>query len=394
MQNGRRQQWHDALETPAPRPPPLVLSLQGGRDGRAANERTPHLSYGMNRPRQRSQNHRPELSTLALPGKLCEPENMDIVLMGAAGFIGSHLCDYLLGGGHKVIAVDNLATGNTENLAHLFGRPGLRFIQHDITHPFDLQGRLDWVLNFASAASPCDYIQQGVETLQTGSLGTQHALDLALRTGARFLLASTSECYGDPLVHPQPENYWGNVNPIGPRSVYDEAKRYAEALTMAYHRYRKADTRIIRIFNTYGPRMKLNDGRVVPSLIAQALCDRPLTVFGDGSQTRSFCYISDLVEGIARVMECSIDHLPMNLGNPQEISILEFARKIQELTRSRSPIEFEPLPEDDPKQRCPDISRARQLLGWEPRVNLEDGLRLTIDYFRNKVQAPATERQP
>jgi len=306
------------------------------------------------------------------------------VLTGAAGFIGSHLCDYLLDHGHEVLAVDNLATGTMDNLAHLSGRAGFRFLRHDITQPLPVEGRLDWVLNLASAASPNDYLRQGIETLETGSLGTQNALDLALGAGARFLQASTSECYGDPQVHPQPETYWGHVNPIGPRSVYDEAKRYAETLTMAYRRYRGADTRIVRIFNTYGPRMKLDDGRVVPTLIAQALGGRPLTVFGDGSHTRSFCYISDLVEGLVRVMERG-DYLPINLGNPQELSILEFARKIQALTGSRSPIEFQPLPEDDPRQRCPDIARARRLLGWEPRVGLDEGLRLTIDYFRQKV---------
>jgi dTDP-glucose 4,6-dehydratase len=309
---------------------------------------------------------------------------MRIVLTGAAGFIGSHLCDYLLERGHTVVAIDNLATGRRENLEHLQAAPGLQFIEHDITRPIEDRGPLDWVLNFASPASPVDYLKQGIETLETGAKGTQNALELAARHGARFLQASTSECYGDPALNPQPESYWGHVNPIGPRSVYDEAKRYGEAITMAYHRYRDVDTRIIRIFNTYGPRMKLDDGRVVPQLIAQALCGRPLTIYGDGSQTRSFCYISDLLEGIGRAMQCG-EHLPINLGNPQEISILEFAHRIQRLTGCQSPIEFHPRPVDDPKQRCPDISRARRLLGWEPKVGLEEGLRLTIDYFRNKV---------
>lgn len=285
-----------------------------------------------------------------------------------------------------MVALDNYLTGSSENLAHLASEPRFRFVQHDIVRPLRVEGALDWVLNLASPASPVDYMRHGLETLLAGSLGTQNALELAREKGARFLQASTSECYGDPTVHPQPESYWGNVNPVGPRSVYDEAKRYGEALTMAFHRYCGLETRIVRIFNTYGPRMKLGDGRVVPNLIGQALAGKPLTVYGDGSQTRSFCYVSDLVEGIVRVMECA-DPLPINLGNPQEITILDFARVILSLTGSRSGIEFHPLPEDDPKQRRPDISRARQLLGWEPRVGLEEGLRLTLEFFQKKLQA-------
>lgn len=310
---------------------------------------------------------------------------MRIVLAGAAGFIGSHLCDHLLSRGHEVVALDNYVTGSSENLAHLASEPRFRFVQHDIVRPLRVESAVDWVLNLASPASPVDYMRHGLETLLAGSLGTQNALELAREKGARFLQASTSECYGDPTVHPQPESYWGNVNPVGPRSVYDEAKRYGEALTMAFHRYCGLETRIVRIFNTYGPRMKLGDGRVVPNLIGQALAGKPLTVYGDGSQTRSFCYVSDLVEGIVRVMECA-DPLPINLGNPQEITILDFARVILSLTGSRSGIEFHPLPEDDPKQRRPDISRARQLLGWEPRVGLEEGLRLTLDFFQKKLR--------
>ncbi len=307
---------------------------------------------------------------------------MRIVLTGAAGFIGSHLCDLFLARGDEVVAVDNFLTGTRDNLAHLAGEPRLRLLRHNIVESIAVDGPVNWVLNFASPASPVDYMRHGLETLRVGSLGTERALELAAGKGARFLHASTSECYGDPQVHPQPETYWGHVNPVGPRSVYDEAKRYAEALTMAWHRYRVLETRLIRIFNTYGPRMKLADGRVVPTLIGQALAGQPLTVFGDGSQTRSFCYISDLVTGVARVMEAG-DHLPINLGNPQEINILKFAEVIRSLTGAQSPIEFRPLPEDDPKQRCPDISRARRLLGWEPQVPLAEGLRLTMEYFRS-----------
>ncbi len=313
---------------------------------------------------------------------------MRIVLTGGAGFIGSHLCDYFLGRGDEVVALDNFITGSADNLAHAAGHRGLRLVRHDITEPIRVDGPVDWVLNLASPASPLDYMRLGLETLRVGSRGAENALRLAEEKSARFLQASTSECYGDPLVHPQPETYWGNVNPIGPRSVYDESKRYAEALTMAWRRYRSLDTRLIRIFNTYGPRMKLGDGRVVPNLAGQALAGNPLTVFGDGSQTRSFCYVSDLVEGIARAMEAGgpAEGLPINLGNPREITILEFARMIQSLTGTASRIEFRPMPEDDPRQRCPDISRARELLGWEPRVPLEEGLRLTVEFFKSKVQ--------
>ena len=315
---------------------------------------------------------------------------MRIVLTGGAGFIGSHLCDYLLARGDQVIAVDNFLTGSPENLEHLANQPRFHLLRHDVVEPIGVEGAVDWVLNFASPASPLDYLRHGLETLRVGSLGTENALVLAEEKGARFLQASTSECYGDPQVHPQSETYWGHVNPVGPRSVYDEAKRYGEALTMAWNRYRRLDTRIIRIFNTYGPRMKLGDGRVVPNLMGQALSGQPLTVYGDGSQTRSFCYVTDLVEGIALVMDCR-EQLPINLGNPQEITILEFARVIQSLTGSRAGIEFQPLPADDPKQRRPDIERARQLLGWEPRVPLEEGLRLTLEFFQAKVGARPAE---
>jgi len=305
-----------------------------------------------------------------------------VLVSGGAGFVGSHLCDRLIQDGHSVVAVDNFLTGRPSNVSHLERHPSFRLVEHDITQKLSIDGRFDWVFNLASPASPADYLKHPIESLQAGSAGTKNMLDLALAQGARFLQASTSECYGDPLEHPQKETYWGHVNPVGPRSVYDEAKRFAEALTMAYHREFGLPSHIARIFNTYGPRMKLSDGRVVPTLIDQALKGRPLTVFGDGSQTRSFCYVSDLVEGLCRLME-SDEPSPVNLGNPAEITILEFARCIQALTGSGSPIEFRPLPEDDPKQRKPEISKARRLLGWEPRVGLEEGLRRTIDYFRN-----------
>jgi dTDP-glucose 4,6-dehydratase len=305
------------------------------------------------------------------------------VISGAAGFIGAHLCDALLAHGYTVIALDNFLTGRRDNLAHLDGRPGFRFVEHNITEPFALEEKVDCVLHLASAASPKDYLEHPIETLDSGSLGTRRMLDLALRHGARFLLTSTSECYGDPLVHPQDESYWGNVNPVGPRSCYDESKRFAEALTMAYHRKYGLATTIARIFNTYGPRMKLDDGRVVPSFLDQALRGEPITVFGDGSQTRSFCYVSDMVEGLMRLM-LSGEPYPVNLGNPCEMTILQFAEHIRKLTGSRSEIVFTELPEDDPKQRRPDISKAKRLLGWEPRVGLEEGLRRTIEYFRSK----------
>ena len=306
---------------------------------------------------------------------------MRILVTGGAGFLGSHLCERLLTDGHEVLAMDNLSTGSERNIAHLAGEKRFRFVRHDVTHFIFVDGALDAVLHFASPASPIDYLELPIQTLKVGSLGTHNALGLAMAKKARFLLASTSEVYGDPLVHPQPENYWGNVNPIGPRGVYDEAKRFAEAMTMAYQRAHGVDTRIVRIFNTYGERMRPRDGRVVPALICQALAGEPMTVFGDGSQTRSFCYVSDLVEGIYRLL-LSGERDPVNVGNPAELSVLEFARTIQRLTGTRSPIAFRPLPVDDPKVRQPDITRAREKLGWEPKVPLEEGLARTIEYFR------------
>jgi dTDP-glucose 4,6-dehydratase len=305
------------------------------------------------------------------------------VVTGGAGFVGSHLVDLLLARGHRVTVLDNLVTGSVDNIAHLAGNPAFRFVKQDVTEFLFLEGKVDFVWHFASPASPVDYRELPIQTLKVGSLGTHKALGLARHKGARFLLASTSEVYGDPLQHPQTEEYWGNVNPVGPRGCYDEAKRFAEALTMAYRQEHGLETRIVRIFNTYGPRMRLRDGRVVPSFVAEALAGRPLPVFGDGRQTRSFCYVSDLVEGICRLMLCRdrTAHLPVNLGNPVEWTIREFAREIVRLTGSKSRIVFRPLPEDDPKQRQPEISRARRLLGWEPDVPLEQGLRRTIDYF-------------
>jgi dTDP-glucose 4,6-dehydratase len=307
-----------------------------------------------------------------------------ILITGGAGFIGSHLCERFLAEGDDVICMDNLITGNVDNIAHLFPDRHFSYIPQDVTNYIYVKGPLDAILHFASPASPIDYLELPIQTLKVGSLGTHKALGLAKEKGARFLLASTSEVYGDPLVHPQKEDYWGNVNPIGPRGVYDEAKRFAEAMTMAYHRTHRVETRIVRIFNTYGPRMRLNDGRVVPNFIAQALRGEDLTVYGDGSQTRSFCYVTDLVEGILRLLRSACDG-PVNIGNPQELSVLEFARRIIALTGSRSQITFRPLPVDDPRVRQPDIGLARRLLGWEPRVSLEDGLRETIHYFREKV---------
>jgi dTDP-glucose 4,6-dehydratase len=306
---------------------------------------------------------------------------MRVLVTGGAGFLGSHLCDRLLAEGHEVIAMDNLLTGNQRNIAHLSKEKRFRFVLHNVTQFISVDGPLDAVLHFASPASPIDYLELPIQTLKVGSLGTHNALGLAMAKEARFLLASTSEVYGDPLVHPQPETYWGNVNPIGPRGVYDEAKRFAEAITMAYRRAHGVDTRIVRIFNTYGERMRPKDGRVVPALISQALAAEPLTVFGDGSQTRSFCYVSDLIEGIHRLL-ISSESEPVNIGNPAELSVLEFARTIQRLTKTSSPIVFQPLPVDDPRVRQPDITRARQTLGWEPKVKLEDGLLRTIEYFR------------
>ena len=307
-----------------------------------------------------------------------------ILITGGAGFIGSYLCERFLDEGDEVICMDNFITGNADNIAHLFPNPRFSFIPQDVTTYIYVKGPVDAILHFASPASPIDYLEVPIPTLKVGSLGTHKALGLAKEKGARFLLASTSEVYGDPLIHPQKEDYWGNVNPIGPRGVYDEAKRFAEAMTMAYHRVHKVKTRIVRIFNTYGRRMRLKDGRAVPNFITQALKGEPLTVYGDGSQTRSFCYVTDLVEGLIRLLRSDYDG-PVNLGNPQELSVLECARKIIALTGSRSQLAFKPLPVDDPKVRQPDIGLARRLLGWEPRVSFEDGLKETIDYFREKL---------
>jgi dTDP-glucose 4,6-dehydratase len=306
------------------------------------------------------------------------------VVTGGAGFLGSHLVDYLLARGHYVVAMDNLVTGSVENIEHLAGRPDFRFIKQDVTEFLFLDGPVDYVWHFASPASPVDYLELPIQTLKVGSLGTHKALGLAKQKQARFLLASTSEIYGDPLMHPQREDYWGNVNTIGPRGCYDESKRFAEALVMAYHRQHGIDTKIVRIFNTYGPRMRLHDGRVVPAFIGQALAGQPLTVFGKGEQTRSFCYCSDLIEGIHRLM-MSQGHEPVNIGNPAELTVLEFAREIIRATGSRSKVVFRPLPQDDPRQRRPDISRARTLLGWAPRVPLAEGIVKTIEYFRDKT---------
>jgi dTDP-glucose 4,6-dehydratase len=308
---------------------------------------------------------------------------MRIIVTGAAGFLGSHLCDALLAAGHRVAGVDNLLTGSLENLDHLRKEPRFDFHQQDICEYFDL-GAFDYIFDFASPASPVDYMEHGIETLAVGSKGVFNCLELAARYGAKFFLASTSECYGDPHVHPQPETYWGNVNPIGPRSVYDESKRFAEALTMAYHRYRKLDTHIVRIFNTYGPRLQLNDGRIISNLMKQALLGEDLTIYGDGSQTRSFCYVSDEVEGILK-LAWSDEHLPVNIGNPGEFSILECAQLVLKVTGSKSKISYRPLPEDDPKQRRPDISKAKKLLGWEPKIDLETGLRLSLEYFKSAL---------
>ncbi len=307
---------------------------------------------------------------------------MRILVTGGAGFLGSHLCDRLLAEGYEVIAMDNFVTGKARNIAHLETDRRFHFIEHDVTKFIPLEGDIDAVLHFASPASPIDYLELPIQTLKVGSLGTHNALGLALAKGARFLLASTSEVYGDPLVHPQPETYWGNVNPIGPRGVYDEAKRFAEALTMAYQRAHGVPTRIVRIFNTYGERMRPRDGRVVPALIGQALAGEPMTVFGDGSQTRSFCYVSDLIDGIYRLL-MSEEREPVNIGNPVELSVLEFAKTICELTGTSSEIVFRPLPVDDPQVRQPDITKARTKLGWEPKVELREGLVKTIEYFQS-----------
>jgi dTDP-glucose 4,6-dehydratase len=308
------------------------------------------------------------------------------LITGGAGFIGSHLCERFLEEGHEVVCVDNLITGSLVNIDHLRGNPQFSFIRHDISHPLEIDGPVDNALHFASPASPVDYLRHPIPTLKVGSLGTHNALGLAKAKGARYLLASTSEVYGDPQVHPQREDYWGHVNPVGVRGCYDESKRFAEAMTMAYHRYHSVDTRIIRIFNTFGPRMRLDDGRVLPNFMGQALRGEPLTVYGEGSQTRSFCFVEDLVEGIVRLLRTDF-HEPVNLGNPDEVTILEFAREILALSGSKSAIEYRPLPQDDPRVRKPDITRARQLLGWEPKVGRTEGLQRTLAYFQERVRA-------
>ncbi len=308
-----------------------------------------------------------------------------VLITGAAGFLGSHLVDKALREGFRVIGVDNFITGTEENIKHLANEQEFIFIEHDVIEPLDLKEEIDYVFHFASPASPKDYYALPIETMRVGSEGTYNMLNLAKEKGATFMLASTSEVYGDPEVHPQPETYWGRVNPIGPRSVYDEAKRYAEAMTMAYKRLYNLDIRIVRIFNTYGPRMRLNDGRVLPNFITQALKGEPLTVYGDGSQTRSFCYVDDLIEGIWRLMMRVKYHEPVNIGNPEEVKIIDFAREILEITGSNSPIVFKPLPQDDPKRRRPDITKAKQLLNWEPKVPRKEGLRKTLHYFKDKL---------
>jgi dTDP-glucose 4,6-dehydratase len=315
-------------------------------------------------------------------------KNHRALVTGGAGFLGSHLSDALLGEGYSVVVVDNLLTGRRSNLAHLANEPRFELVEADINDPFDC-GPVNYVFHFACPASPVDYATHGIATLKVGSLGTFHALDIARKYGAKYFVSSTSECYGDPLEHPQKETYWGNVNPIGPRSVYDESKRFTEAVTMAYLRYYKVDTHIVRIFNTYGPRMQLNDGRVVPNFMKQALLGEDLTVYGDGSQTRSFCYVSDEIEGFLRLSK-SDEHLPVNIGNPNEFTILECAEKVLSITGSKSKIRYEDLPQDDPKLRCPDITKAKKLLGWEPKINLEAGLKLSLDYFRKAVADLAT----
>ncbi len=312
-------------------------------------------------------------------------------MSGAAGFIGSHLCDRLIAAGHHVIGLDNFITGASRNVEHLSGNPLFEFREWDVCRPIEFDGRVDGVLHLASLASPVDYLAHPIETLESGSTATRNLLELALKHGARFMVTSTSECYGDPLVHPQVESYWGNVNPVGIRSCYDESKRYAEALTMAYHRVHKLRTNIARIFNTYGPRMQLDDGRVVPAFIDQALRNKPMTVFGDGSQTRSFCYVRDLVDGLYR-LTFSDERFPVNLGNPQEMTILEFAERIKRITGTSATLEFKPLPQDDPKRRQPDIAKAKRVLGWEPKVGLEEGLKETIEYFQKLATLELSER--
>ena len=309
---------------------------------------------------------------------------MRVLVTGGAGFNGSNLCDALLAQGHEVVCVDNLLTGSLRNIAHLNHESRFEFIQRDVNEPYDV-GPVEYIFHFASPASPVDYMEHGIETLKVGSLGSFHSLDLAKKYGAKYMLASTSECYGDPLEHPQKETYWGHVNPIGPRSVYDESKRFAEALTVAYRRYHKVETQVLRIFNTYGPRLQLNDGRVISNFMKQALRGEPLTVYGDGTQTRSFCYVSDEVDGILRLAS-SGQPGPINIGNPGEFTILECAKLVLKVTGSKSEITYEPLPQDDPKQRRPDITKARELLGWEPKVDLEQGLRLSMEYFQEAVK--------
>ena len=307
------------------------------------------------------------------------------LVTGGAGFLGSHLCDALLAEGYSVVAVDNLLTGRMSNIEHLRREGNFEFLQLDINRPFEC-GEVNYVFHFASPASPVDYTVHGIETLKVGSLGTMHALEIAHKNQAKYLFASTSECYGDPLEHPQKETYWGNVNTIGPRSVYDEAKRFSEALTMAYHRYHAVDTRIVRIFNTYGPRMQLNDGRVIPNFMKQALRGEDLSVYGDGKQTRSFCYVSDEIEGFLQLSKTD-EHFPVNVGNPNEFTVLECAELVISITESKSKIRYEKLPQDDPKQRQPDISKARKLLGWEPKIDLDSGLQMSLEYFREAVAA-------
>jgi dTDP-glucose 4,6-dehydratase len=309
---------------------------------------------------------------------------MRTLITGGAGFLGSHLCDRFIKEGHEVICMDNLITGNMDNIAHLMGHERFRFIHHDVTEYIYVEGPLNYIMHFASPASPIDYLELPIQTLKVGALGTHKALGLAKNKGARLLLASTSEVYGDPLIHPQPESYYGNVSPIGPRGVYDEAKRFAEAITMAYQRYHGLETRIVRIFNTYGPRMRLNDGRVVPAFLGQALSGNPLSVFGDGSQTRSFCYVSDLVEGIYRLL-LSAETEPVNIGNPREMTIMQFAEHVQKIAGTSLTIEQKPLPQDDPKVRQPDITKAREILGWEPQVPFEEGIVETMKFFKKKL---------
>ena len=316
---------------------------------------------------------------------------MRIVVTGAAGFVGSHMCDRLLAEGHSVVGLDNFLTGSPQNLKHLGGVREFDFQEQDITKPYSIEGAVDCVVNMASPASPKDYLDHPIETLEVGSIGTQRMLELAMKKDARFLLTSTSECYGDPLVHPQVETYWGHVNPVGPRSVYDEAKRFAEAITMAYHRHHGVDTHIVRIFNTYGPRMRLNDGRALPNFVYQALSGQPITVYGEGKQTRSFCYVSDLIDGIYKLSQ-SDEHFPTNIGNPVELTILEFAECICSHFPNAPKIIFKPLPEDDPKQRRPDIAKAKRLLAWEPKVSLEEGLKPTIDFFKQQFTKISASR--